>query len=85
MLDVQVPVSCPICGADTRIIDQEVEPGYELEPFWDVLAGVPVLATEYVSPRVAAWNLQCGCRVATALWVLRFEAPGVRPYFIKKE
>lgn len=87
MLDIQIPVDCPACGIGTRIIDIEEEPGYELEPRWVELFedGPPVLMAEWVNRRFIAWILECGDRIPAESYWLRFEAPGIPPYFTEKE
>jgi hypothetical protein len=82
---MEIPVDCPLCGADTAIINQEIEPGYELPPVLVDLGFGEVQMYESIAPRIAALNLACGCRIPYPPWILRFERPGIRPYFIKKE
>jgi len=82
---IGVPVDCPACWADTTVIGQEKEPGYEIGPWWESLAGIPVQVTQYVPARISGLHLACGHLIPYPPWILRFPSPGVRPYFIRKE
>lgn len=79
----KLAVDCPLCGVETTFAGTVEEPGYELQPVILDIGFRSVLATEYVSPRIAAIKLACGCEVPHPPWLLCFPAPGVRPFFKK--